>query len=306
MADAAPALEFDTLFDPIIGSPMRVAPGIMRITAPNGGPYTFKGTNTYLLGEERLAVVDPGPDDPRHLDALLRAVGGRPVEAILLTHTHLDHSRLARQLSAAVGAPVWFEGPHRPSRSRRPLERDPIRGGSDYDLEPDRELADRESLELAGMQIEVIATPGHCANHLCFGIQNTPWMLSGDHVMGWNTTMIASPDGSMAAYLNSLLLLNGLPYRHYLPGHGGPIDDGPTFARRLLQHREMRNEEVVLAIAAGARRIGEVVRAIYPRLPMQVIPAARMTIAAHVEYLAAQGRIAVRRGPLGMVLSPLP
>lgn len=305
MADAAPALSFDTTFDPQSGTAVRVAPGIARVTAPNGGPYTFTGTNTYLLGERSLVVVDPGPDDARHLSALLAAIGGRGVDAILLTHTHRDHSDLARQLASSVKAPLWFEGRHRPSREVRLLERDPVKGESDYALEPNRELMDGDILEVAGMRIEVIATPGHCANHLCFGIAGTPWMLSGDHVMGWNTTMIAAPDGSVAEYLDSLRKLATLPYRHYLPGHGGPIADGPDFARRLVQHREMRNEEVVRAVDAGARRIGELVRIIYPKLPVAVIPAARMTIAAHVEYLAARGKITARRGLWGTVLYPV-
>ena len=154
------------------------------------------------------------------------------------------------------------------------------------------------------MQIEVVATPGHCANHLCFGLAGTPWLLSGDHIMGWNTTLVPVPDGSMADYLDSLRKLMALPYPHYLPAHGGPIAEGPDFARRLLAHRQMRNSEIIRAIESGARSIGDLLGAVYPNLSLPLMPAARMTLAAHVEYLATAGRIRARRGLFGPRLSP--
>ncbi len=301
---AAPLPSPDTAFDPQTGTPVAAAPGIVRITAPNAGPFTFTGTNTFVLGHDRLAIVDPGPADERHRRAILDHVGDRHVEAILLTHTHRDHSDLARRLAADLGAPLWFEGRHRPSRRRRPFERDWVRGESDEALTPDRALADGETVEIGGLRIEVIATPGHCANHLCFGIAGTPDLLTGDHVMGWNSTMIAVPDGSMAAYLASLRKLAALSYRRYLPAHGGPIADGPQAAHRLLMHRELRNEQVVRAVKAGARSIGALRRAIYPKLELQLVPAARMTLIAHAEYLAQTGRIGLRQGLLGPRLSP--
>jgi glyoxylase-like metal-dependent hydrolase (beta-lactamase superfamily II) len=296
MAPASPALSFDTSFDPRTGEPVEVAPGIVRVTAPNAGPYTFKGTNSFILGSTTVAVVDPGPLDDTHLRALLTAIGGRTVEAILLTHTHKDHSALAPRLRAETGAPLWFGGPHRPSRAPRPLEQDWVRGQSDYGLEPDRTIDDGETLTLGGIAIEAIATPGHCSNHLCFGFPGTPWLLSGDHVMGWNSTLVPVPDGSMADYLDSLDRVIALPYRHYLPAHGGPIMDGPGYARALRQHRELRNDQIVRAVNAGARSVGAVVRAVYPKLPVTLIPAARMTTQAHIEYLAERGLIRAHYG----------
>jgi glyoxylase-like metal-dependent hydrolase (beta-lactamase superfamily II) len=304
MAAAAVPLVFNTRFEPAVGMPEEVAPGVVRVTAPNRGPYTFTGTNSFLLGGDRLAVLDPGPEDEAHLRALLRAIGGRKVDAILLTHTHKDHSALAPRLKAATGAPIWFGGRHRLSRRPRPFEWNAVDSASDWDLIPERTLADGESLEVAGMRIEVVATPGHCANHICFGLSGTGWLLSGDHVMGWNSTLVSVPDGSMADYLASLRKLIALPYITYLPAHGGPIEDGPAYAHALLAHREMRNAQIVAAVKGGARRIGDLLKTIYPKLSLPLVPAARMVLRAHVEYLEAAGIIAVRRGPLGMTFRP--
>ena len=297
-----PAPVFDTSFDPETGRPVAVAEAIVRVTAPNRSAYTFTGTNSFLLGDTRLALVDPGPDDAVHRSALLDAIGGREVAAILLTHTHRDHSAGARRLADDLGAPLWFGGPHRLSRPLRRFERNTLRRACDWELMPDLTLRDGESFVAGDVEVTVHATPGHCANHLAFGIGET--LLSGDHVMGWNSTLVAVPDGSMADYLASLDKVIALPYRRYLPAHGGAIADGPAHAAALKAHRDGRNRQVLAAVAAGARTIGQIVASIYPSQSLPVRRAAGMTIAAHVEYLADRGELRTRLTLLGLRVSP--
>ena len=295
---------FNTNFPAETGRPVEVAPGVARVTAPNSGPYTFAGTNSFLIGTQRLFVLDPGPDDARHLSALQAAIGGRQVEAILLTHTHKDHSSLVPRLQSMTGAPVWFGGRHRLSRAPRALEMNGVARESDWALVPDRVLKDGETIAVDGLALTAIATPGHCANHLAFGIAGTPFLFTGDHIMGWNSTLVSVPDGSMADYLASLRKVIALPYAHYLPAHGGPIENGPVYARALLAHRESRNEQVKAAINAGARDIGALLKAIYPDLSPTLHLAARMTLQAHVEYLSDREVIVARRGVFGLRLGP--
>lgn len=298
MASPAPTLSFDRSFAAQTGVPVVVADGITRITAPNASPYTFTGTNSFLLGHERLALVDPGPVDASHFAALRAAIGGRVVDAIIVSHTHRDHSAAAAQMSAAFDAPLWFGGAHRLSRPLRRFERNPIRRSCDWDLVPDRILADGESILAGDLAISVHTTPGHCANHLAFAAGDV--LLSGDHVMGWNSTLVSVPDGSMADYFASLDKVIALPQRQYVPAHGGPIADGPAYARALRAHRQMRNDQVLAAAKAGASSISAIVAAIYPRLALPVRLAAAMTINAHVEYLEEAGQLRVRRSLLGM------
>jgi glyoxylase-like metal-dependent hydrolase (beta-lactamase superfamily II) len=305
MAGQMPALSFNTTFDAQTGRPVAVTDGLVRVTAPNAGPYTFKGTNSFIVGHDRVAVIDPGPDDGAHLAALLDAVAEREVEAIILSHTHLDHSALVPRLKAATGAPVWSGGKHRLSRQRRLFEINAVGRESDWHLVPDRVLKDGEHLRIDGVALEVIATPGHCANHLCFGLAGTPFLLTGDHIMGWNSTLVSVPDGSMADYLASLEKVIGLGYAHYVPAHGGSIEDGPDYARALLAHRQERNRQVVAAVEAGARKIRQLLAPIYPQLPLALQAAALMTLKAHVEYLADRGLIGVTNGPFGITMFPL-
>lgn len=304
MAGQTPALSFNTTFDADTGHPVAVAPGLVRITAPNAGPYTFKGTNSFMVGHDRVAVIDPGPDDGAHLAALLSAIAGRPVEAIVLTHTHVDHSALVAKLRAATGAPVWSGGKHRLSRAPRLFEVNVVGGESDWSLTPDRVLNDGEHAVIDGIALEVIATPGHCANHLAFGFVSTPWLLTGDHIMGWNSTLVSVPDGSMADYLHSLEKVIGLGYAHYVPAHGGVIAEGPDYARALLAHRQERNRQVVAAVNGGARKIKELLVPIYPQLALPLHGAALMTLKAHVEYLVDRGLIGATYGPFGTTLFP--
>jgi glyoxylase-like metal-dependent hydrolase (beta-lactamase superfamily II) len=304
MADTPPPLVFDTDFSANIGEAVGVLEGVMRVTAPNAGPYTFTGTNSFLIGRGgSVAVLDPGPDDRHHREALLRAIGGRKVEAILLTHTHKDHSAGASALRRATGAPLWCAGPHRLSRPLRLLEVNVLAGDCDWGLTPDRTFYDGETVVVAGMELVAIATPGHCANHMCYGLGDGHTLLSGDHVMGWNSTLVAVPDGSMGDYLASLRKVIDLPYAMYLPAHGGPIADGRRYARALLAHRELRNRQIIEGVSAGASRIGDLLARIYPTLSPALRTAAGMTLKAHVEYLEAEGAIRVRRGLLGMRLS---
>jgi glyoxylase-like metal-dependent hydrolase (beta-lactamase superfamily II) len=299
MAAPQTSMVFDTAFDAQTGAPVPVADGLVRVTAPNAGPYTFTGTNAFIVGNERVFLIDPGPDDARHAAALIAALDGRPVQAILLTHTHKDHSASAGRMRERLNAPLWFGGPHRLSRPARRGEINAVAGSSDWALRPDRTLADGERIAAGGVDLEVVATPGHCANHLAFGMVGTDVLLTGDHIMGWNTTLVSVPDGSMADYFASLDKVLATPYRRYMPAHGGPIADGAAYARALKAHREMRNGQVIAAVGSGAHSIGAIMRRLYPGLALNLVPAARMTVGAHVEYLEGRGDLRVSRSVFG-------
>jgi glyoxylase-like metal-dependent hydrolase (beta-lactamase superfamily II) len=291
------ALDFDLRFEPVYGEAVEVAPGVERLTANNAGPFTFFGTNTYLVGENSLAVVDPGPDDVGHLEALIRVIGGRPVSHIFVTHTHRDHSPLAKRLQEATGALVCAEGPHRPARALRIGEINPLDASADTDFMPDVRLQEGELVEGDGWAVRAILTPGHAANHASFSLEGTGALLSGDHVMAWSTSIVAPPDGSMADYMASLDKLLERDDRLLLPGHGGPVLSPRPFLRGLMAHRKMRERAIIERLASGDRTIAEMVPAIYRDTDPNLHGAAALSVLAHLEDLVARGIVACEGEP---------
>ncbi len=292
MATTEHILKFDKNFDPEIGKCVKIAPNIARITAPNASDFTFTGTNSYLIGDKNIAIIDPGPNDEQHLSALLKAVNGRKLAAILLTHTHIDHSKLALKLTKETGATIYFGGKHRLSRKKRLFEINPLQKACDWELVPDQTLVDRQVLSFGSFEIEAVATPGHCANHFSFALKNTPYIFTGDHIMGWNSTLIATPDGSLKDYFSSLDKMIMAEFDIYLPAHGGIIENGVQYAKALKAHRELRNKQILEALKSDYLSINELTNIIYPLHKGRSRFAARLTLKAHLEYLLDKGEIA--------------
>lgn len=286
------ALEFDMNFEPTHGEAVPVAPDVLRITVDNGGPFTFRGTNSYIVGSDTLAVIDPGPVDDRHFDALMRAIAGRPVSHIFITHTHNDHSPLAARLKALTGARTAAEGPHRDARALRIGEVDTLDYANDEDFRPDIVLADGELVVGDGWALRAIHTPGHAANHAVFALEGTGAAFSGDHVMGWSTSIVAPPGGSMSDYMASLDKMLARDDRRLLPGHGGPVETPAAFMRGLKGHRKMRERAILERIRTGDRTIPDMVRAIYRDTDPRLHRAAGLSVLAHIEDLVARGMVA--------------
>lgn len=291
---AGPA--FDTVFEPAHGLAVPAGKDIVRVTAGNSGPLTFHGTNSYIIGCDTLAVIDPGPDDEAHWQALIAAIAGRPVSHILVTHTHKDHSPLAARLKAETGAQTVAEGPHRAARPLNPGEINPLQESSDSGFEPDITLADGESIDGDGWRLTGIATPGHTANHMAFALEGSDLTFSGDHVMAWATTIIAPPDGAMGDYMASLDRLIERADACLLPGHGGAVMEPASFCRALKTHRRMREAAIAGRIEKGDRTIPEMVAAIYRDTDKRLWGAAALSVLAHLEDLVAQGRV-ITDGP---------
>ena len=288
---AVEAPEFRGQFDPRYGEPVEVAPLVHRLTANNPSPFTFHGTNTYLLGGKSVAVIDPGPPDDDHYDALNAAIAGRDVSHIIVTHTHMDHSPLARRLAQDTGAPVFAEGPHRPARPLQIGEVNPLDASADTDFVPDIALS--EAARIVGDEWELVThmTPGHTANHASFSLTGTDLLFSGDHVMAWATSIVAPPDGAMADYMASLDVMLEQPHGTYLPGHGGRVLDAHRFVRALKSHRRMREAAVLDQIRKGVATIPEMVAIIYRQTDPRLHKAAGLSVLAHLEDLVARGPV---------------
>jgi len=268
-------------------APTRVSPMLRRLVAPNASPFTFNGTCSYIVGEGRVAVVDPGPDDDAHLAALLAATEGEQVEIILVTHTHRDHSAGVNALRAATGARVVGAAPFAPhSDGSAGLD-----SSHDRDYSPDAVLADGERWQGAGFTIEAIATPGHCANHLSFALLQENALLSGDHVMAWSTSVVAPPDGSMRAYMDSLNKLRARPETVYWPGHGGPVLEPQRYLRALIHHRRQREASILKALKGGPQTIPAIVAKVYVGLNPALARAAGLSTLAHLKDLSERGTV---------------
>jgi hydroxyacylglutathione hydrolase len=290
---------FDRDFAPDHERPVAVAPGVRRVTARNPGPFTFLGTNSYIVGKGTVAIIDPGPDDPAHGQALLDATEGERISHILVTHTHRDHSSGSGWLQRATGAATAGAGPHRLARPLRRGESSALEASADTAFTPDITLADGDATDIGASRLTAVATPGHAANHLAFALAPAGVLFSGDHVMGWSTTIVAPPDGSMADYMASLDRLLARPERRYLPGHGGAVEDAPRHVAGLKQHRLAREAAILARIAGGDRTVAAIVAALYARTDPALHGAAALSVLAHLEDLSGRGLV-VSDGPPGL------
>ncbi|MBB3608611.1 MBL fold metallo-hydrolase [Rhizobium sp. BK602] len=283
--------EFDLAFVPAYGSAVAVAPGIQRMTVNNPSPFTFHGTNSYIVGTSSVAVIDPGPENEAHFAALMAALKGRELTHIFVSHTHRDHSPLARRLKEATGALTVGEGPHRASRPLHAGEINPFSESSDTDFRPDIVLGDGESVSGDGWQLTALLTPGHTANHACFALEGSGIVFSADHVMAWATTIVAPPDGSMADYMASIDRLLARDDRLFLPGHGGPVTEPASFMRGIRMHRRMRERAILERVKAGDRLIPDMVKVIYRDTDPRLHGAAALSVLAHLEDLVEKGAV---------------
>lgn len=297
LADDQPVPQFVTTFEPQHGVAVPVADGVQRLTAPNPSPFTFHGTNTYIVGQKSVCVIDPGPDNDAHFEALMAALEGREVTHIAVSHTHRDHSPLARRLKDATGAVIVAEGPHHPARPLFEGEVNPFAESSDTDFVPDRALADGETVQGDGWRLTAVHTPGHTANHAAFALEDTGILFSADHVMAWATSIVAPPDGAMSDYMASLDRLLERNDRLYLPGHGGPVTEPPAFVRALRTHRRLRERSVLERIRKGDRLIADMVKVIYATTDPRLHGAAALSVLAHIEDLVEKGLISTDGPP---------
>jgi glyoxylase-like metal-dependent hydrolase (beta-lactamase superfamily II) len=274
-----------------------VALGVRAMVADNPGPFTYKGTISYIVGSGSVAIIDPGPDDIGHINALLNAVRGETVSHIFVTHTHRDHSPAAAQIKAATGAKVYAQGPHRPARPLHTGEVRRLDASNDLEFLPDVALGDGETVTGSGWTLQAVATPGHTANHMAYAFKEADLLFAGDHVMAWSTTIVAPPDGAMSDYIASLQKLARRSEPLYLSGHGAPVRDAPRYVQYLIRHRQAREASILHRLAKGAADIPTIVRAVYIGLDPRLVGAAALSVLAHLEELVARGAVATEGPP---------
>jgi glyoxylase-like metal-dependent hydrolase (beta-lactamase superfamily II) len=290
-------IPFDKSFDLPPGRVEEVMPGVRRILVNNPGPFTFKGTLTYIVGNGTVAIIDPGPIDEAHIAVLLDAVRAETVTHIMVTHTHRDHSPAAARIKAATGAKTYGEGPHRAARPLHVGEPPPLEASADRDFRPDIALADGDTVSGAGWSLEAVTTPGHTANHMAFALKGTPVLFSGDHIMAWSTPVVAPPDGAMSDYMASLDKLARRTETLYFPGHGGAVKDAPRFVQHYIAHRRAREAAILKRLAGDEADIPTLVQSIYIGLDPRLTKAAGLSVLAHLEDLTARGLVATHGAP---------
>lgn len=294
------SLSFDRNFDVPPGKVMTMSPLVRRVLADNPGPFTFKGTASFIVGRGEVAIIDPGPDSDAHLAALLAAVQKETVSHILVTHSHLDHSPLARRLKQATGAAIVGYGPiSRPELSDPGLPR--LDASVDMDYSPDIRLGHGEVIAGKGWSLEGVFTPGHMSNHMSYALKEEKTLFCGDHVMAWATSVIAPPDGNMGQYLASLRLLLEREDELYHPAHGPSSPEPKSLVRAYLVHRKMREDAILARLRAGDRTVEEIVKANYADIDPRLHIAAGLSTLAHIKHLIERGL--VREVPQGASLT---
>ncbi len=263
-----------------------VAPGIRRVIAKNPSPFTFHGTGTYILGTGSVAVIDPGPADAEHIRNVMAAVAGERISHILITHTHMDHSPGAALIKAEVDANTYGFGPHGAGKVAAGIV---VEEGGDMDFTPDIQVGHRDVIQGGDWSIECVYTPGHTSNHLCFQLREQKALFTGDHVMGWSTSIISPPDGDMAAYMKSLELLLERDDSVYWPTHGPCILDPKTHVRAFIEHRLERQQQIIDCMRQGVSKIADMVPRMYTDTPEFMYPAAGRSVFAALEYIIAKG-----------------
>ncbi len=268
--------------------PEKLSPRIRRVIAQNPTAFTYKGTGTFIIGEGDVAVIEPGPLLPEHTDAIMRATERETIKAILVTHTHRDHSPGARPLQDRSNAPIYGFGPH---GSGRGCDEHSMSEGGDFDFDPDVRLGDGDQVTGSTWTLTALHTPGHTSNHLCFALEEERALFTGDHVMAWSTSVVCPPDGDMGAYMRSLERLRGRGDRTYYPTHGPAIPDPEPFLERYIAYRRERERQILEEIRKGRRTIPEIVDVLYVHVDRRVRAAASLMLLAHLRHMAEDGRV---------------
>jgi glyoxylase-like metal-dependent hydrolase (beta-lactamase superfamily II) len=298
-------MNFDRSLEAPYGAEIRLSWRVSRLLAPNPGPFTFKGTGVHILGVgARVVVIDPGPELPQHLDALKQALGSRTVSHILVTHTHRDHSPAAAHVKAWSGAKTYGialarAGDHAANEGM-------VDEAHDHDFVPDVTVQDGMRISADGFELECVATPGHTANHVCYALGEERALFTGDHVMGWSTSVIAPPDGDMGTYLASLDRLKARDDTILYPTHGSPILDPQAWIGQLIAHRRMREDQIRTALTRRAMTVMELVETLYPKIDPALRPAAAQQTLAHLRHMQTRGEVVSQDGVWRLANIPAP